>query len=117
MSSRKSRSEIEREGLPTTDHMDRLVAVFETLAGEIKAVRQTLDIILDDFQWALNNDKFGPDCFPKTAALRDLIADHLAEKPDNDKEDLPVADTAPATPAGTPAPDRRAPAPQPELWQ
>jgi hypothetical protein len=83
----------DRAGLPTTDHMDRLVAAVETLAGEMNAIRQILDLILDDFRWALNNDKFGPECFPKTADLVSRLAEGLDADEDDVNDGLAEADT------------------------
>jgi hypothetical protein len=62
--------------------MDRLCVAVEVLTQEMKCIREILDRILDDFQWALNQESFGPDAFPKTAALVALLAEHLATKQD-----------------------------------
>lgn len=45
----------ERDGLPTTDHMDRLCAAYEKIAEELGAIRHTLDRLGDDFAWLLDN--------------------------------------------------------------
>lgn len=97
--------------------MDRLCASFETLAEEMKIIRQILDRILDDFQWALNQESFGPDAFPKTAALVAMLAEHLAEKVHNGSDDVSEAEPAPADPVALPVTDQPAPCSQAELWQ
>lgn len=97
--------------------MDRLVAAVETLAGEMKTIRQILDLILDDFRWALNNDKFGPECFPRTADLVSRLAESLdAHEVDGSECDI-EADTTPATRTADRAPESDSSGRQRELWQ
>jgi hypothetical protein len=73
----------DRDGLPTTDHMDRLVAAYERIADEIRGIREAFDRLADDFSWALNNDKFKPEWFPRFGALAGggLDADESASEP------------------------------------
>src|ERR1051326_9361349 len=57
------------DGLPSTDHMDRLCAAYERIAEELTLIRQAFDLLVDDIAWGLSNDKFKPDCFHNLAAL------------------------------------------------
>ena len=77
MSPKHTRTKPDFDGLPTTDHMDRLVAAYESMAGELKCIREILDRCLQDFQWALNNDKLTPECFHN---ISPLVSDPLARK-------------------------------------
>lgn len=84
----------DRDGLPSTDHMDRLVAAFERSADELKTIRQLLDRILDDFSWALNNDKLKPEWCPNLYALADRASEPASEH----------CDAPPAHPSASAAP-------------
>ena len=75
MPPKRSPSTADREGLPSTDHMDRLCAAYEHIAEELRMIRRTLDLWFDDFQWALNNDKFTPECFPKLSQLLETLTE------------------------------------------
>jgi hypothetical protein len=55
--------------------MDRLVAAYEKIADEIRAIREDFDQLIDDIGWALNNDKFKPEWFPNLSALANQPTD------------------------------------------
>jgi hypothetical protein len=106
----------DRDGLPTTDHMDRLVAAYERIADEIKAIRETFDRLADDFTWALNNDKLKPEHFHNFCTLACDSADmhspvrddHIDRRDDESPEDIETKRTS--QPANSPAPE------QGQLW-
>lgn len=88
--------------------MDRLVAAFETMADELKAIRLILDRVLDDFAWALNNDKLKPDCCPNLSNLADRVielGEEDAKDEDRGTESAPTVELR-TTPADS-APPRR----------
>lgn len=97
----------DRDGLPSTDHMDRLVAAFERIADEIKAIRETFDRLYDDFDWAINNDKLMPERLPRFSALASDTREPLTRDPVERHAGIPGAvqrAEAPAPPAtGHPA--------------
>lgn len=64
--------------LPATEHMDRLVSAFETIAEEIKAIRQSVDKLQDDFAWAFDNQVFSREPPPVTP-LTSMPLDPLAK--------------------------------------
>lgn len=83
--------------------MDRLVAAFETIAEEIKAIRQSVDRLQDDFAWAFDNQAFSrepipPSVMPFTSMALHPLAEDFGERI-NAVTPEPAASTSPGTSA------------------
>lgn len=113
MPPKRASSVPDRDGLPSTDHMDRLVAAFERIADEIKAIRETFDRLYDDLDWAINNGKLAPECLPRMCALADQPRAAPARDPTERGPGASSADRAGEPPA---PPDPVPPATQGELF-
>jgi hypothetical protein len=47
------------------DALERIAEAVEKLAGEVEILRGIIDRLQDDFSWALNNDAFRREEFPR----------------------------------------------------
>lgn len=113
MSRKRPEPAPEIDGLPTTDQWDRMVAALETVAQnseaiteEIKIIRETIDRLQDDVDWAINNrEEFRraptPPCTRLTSIPLDPCAADFGERINTAAQPEAVADTpAPVLPAG-----------------
>src|SRR5882757_2355989 len=97
---------VDPEQLPATDHMDRIAAAIEAIAIELRMIRETVDRLFDDFEWALNNDRLRPKgaplpIVPLTSMPLDPLAPDFGERTNKySAKDLvePEAADAPASP-------------------
>lgn len=83
------------------EHVDRLADAVEEVAGQLEVLRQVLDEIREDFQWAVRNDRFRSEhpCAPLTSLPADPLAPDFGERVNRVKpEDLPEE-------AGSPDPE------------
>lgn len=69
MAPKQPRTKPDLDGLPTTDHMDRLCAAYERIANAIEGMQASFERLVDDVAWGLNNDKFKPDHFHNMCQL------------------------------------------------
>lgn len=97
MTPKKPRPQPELDGLPTTDHMDRLCAAVEKIAEEMERIRTSLDLLwdrvdylVDDFGWGLINDKFRCDRPARFESIASMSVNPLA-KESREKTDTPIA--------------------------
>lgn len=103
--------------------MDRLIEAVETVGNQLEVLRQVLDEVREEFQWAVRNGQLvsPPSITHVTSMPRDPCAPDWAERLNRlTPEDLPAAELGPAAPntSAPAAPPRAGEKPeQGELWQ
>ena len=86
MPPRNKSASVDRDALPTTDHMDRLCAAYERIADEIAAMRRSLDRLYHDLGGALANADTLLDFPGQLAALGEPNDDRSRDDTDTDRD-------------------------------
>ena len=105
------------------ERIERLIDAVEAVAGQIEVLRNVIDEIRDEFQWAVRNDRLAPHVVRVTSMAKDPCDPQWAEKLNRiDPRDLPVDDSSAAPEEAEeedspPAAGNTKPGQQKTLWE